>query len=334
MISMTIIFPKISIGDWFQSLQYAYMQRSLIAIIFVGITCGIIGVFIILKGLSFLGAGIAHSCFAGGALAILLGTNPFFTILLFGEAASMIIGYVNEHTESGKEDTSVSIMFSFTMALAVLFVALNRSYSTNIQSLLFGNALLISTEALIQLLIVAGLVIIIFYSVKKELLFITFDEEMAKVLGIPVRFLNYLFLALIAAIITVSLKAIGAILVFAMIVTPAAAAYQWTYKTNLMILFAAIFGASSGIIGVLLSYLYDIPTGTSIVLTVTFIFAISFLFSPKRRGHHFYSSEDQKTHQVECMYCRENLIDKECPYCEEETLLHHKFNHNGDSHHE
>lgn len=328
--------PQLSLWDFFVNLQYSFMQRSLIAVTVVGVTCGIIGVFIILKGLSFLGAGIAHSCFAGGALAILLGTNPFWTILFFGETSSFIIGYVNEKSSNEKQDTSVGIMFSFTMALAVLFVALNRSYSTNVQSLLFGNALLISQEALIQLIAVASISLISFFLVKKEFLFITFDEEMAKVLGIPVRFLNYLFLAIIAAIITVSLKAIGAILVFAMIVTPAAAAYQWTYNTNKMLFLSAIFGGFSGIIGVMISFLYNIPTGASIVITVTVIFAISFTFSPKRQSHHYYTQEDQEIHKKECIYCRELNQENDCPFCEEELKKISDMHENiqGDNFHE
>ena len=318
---MSFFIPKNSLKYFFQSLQYSYLQRSLLAVTLVGVVCGLIGVFIILKGLSFFGAGIAHSCFAGGALALLISTNPFLTILLFGEGSAFIIGYINEKNKSKENDTAVGIMFSFTMALAVLFVALNRSYSTNIQSLLFGNALLITSESLIQLIIVVIIVMILFILMKKEFLAITFDEEMAKVLGIPVRVLNYIFLAIIAAVITVSLKAIGAILVFAMIVTPAAAAYQWTYKVNKMLILAGIFGGISGIIGVVLSFLYDIPTGASIVILVTLIFGISFIISPKRKTPQLYTSEDQDLHLQECNYCKESAKAEDCPYCEEETIL-------------
>ncbi|WP_457558342.1 metal ABC transporter permease [Candidatus Harpocratesius sp.] len=303
--------------EFFQNLEYAYLQRALFSTIIVGIVCGLIGVFIILKGMSFLGAGIAHSCFAGGALAILLGIDPFFTIFLFGEATAMLIGYINERDSSSKNDTAVGIMFSLSMALAILFVGLNKEYSTNIQALLFGNALLITAENFIRLIIISLFVIILFFLLKKELLFIIFDETMAKISGIPVKILNYLLVGMIAAIITISLRAIGAILVFAMIVTPAAAAYQWTYKVNLMLFLSALFGSISSFFGMMFSYLFDLPTGSTIVLIVTFIFGISFIFSPKRRIPTFITAKDQLEHKKECRYCRDLNNIEDCPYCQD-----------------
>ncbi|MHA1520069.1 MAG: metal ABC transporter permease [Promethearchaeota archaeon] len=307
-----------NLQDFITSLQYSYMQRAIMSTLIVGIVCGLIGVFIILKGMSFLGAGIAHSCFAGGALAILLGVDPFFTILLFGESTAMIIGFINERDSSSSSDTAVGIMFSLTMALAVLFVGLNKEYSTNIQSLLFGNALLITVENLNQLIVISVIVIVIFFLFRKEFLFIIFDESMAKISGIPVKFLNYLFLALIGAIITISLRAIGAILVFAMIVTPAAAAYQWTFKVNIMLFLSSLFGAISAFLGMVFAFIFDLPTGSTIVLIVTFIFGVSFTFSPKRRSHKYITAKDQVSHTKECRYCNELQDEQDCPYCEEQ----------------
>ena len=164
-----------------------------------------------------------------------------------------------------------------------------------------------------------------FFLIKKELLFVTFDEEMAKVTGIPVRFLNYAFLMMVAAVITVSLKAIGAILVFAMIVTPAAAAYQWTYNTNNMLVLSASFGAISSFLGLLLSFIFDMPTGSSIVIVVTVIFFISFVVSPKRRKMYaFTMAHDQESHRKECAYCRELNGENKCPYCQEEEKMAEK----------
>ncbi|MHA1775993.1 MAG: metal ABC transporter permease [Promethearchaeota archaeon] len=312
-----------TILDFFDNLQYAYLQRALFSTIIVGIVCGLIGVFIILKGMSFLGAGIAHSCFAGGALAILLGIDPFFTIFAFGEATALIIGYINKRDKSSQNDTAVGIMFSLSMALAILFVGLNKEYNTNIQSLLFGNALLITNENFIRLLVISATVLVIFFLLKKELLFIIFDESMAKISGISVNLLNYLFVGMIAAIVTISLRAIGAILVFAMIVTPAAAAYQWTYKINRMLLLSALFGGLSSFFGMILSFIFDLPTGSTIVLMVTFIFGISFIFSPKRNTPSLISSKDQATHTKNCRYCRDLSQIEDCPYCQEEE--HHEM---------
>jgi zinc transport system permease protein len=308
-----IFETKFTLIYFFESLKYEYLQKALISTIIVGVVCGIIGVFIILKGMSFLGAGIAHSCFAGGALAILIGTDPFFSILIFGEVTALTIGYINEKT-SGQNDTTVGVIFSFTMALAILFIGLIQGYSTNIQSLLFGNALLITDKNLLLLIIFSVLSLGIFFSVKKEFLFIIFDESMAEVSGIPVKLLNYLFLTLIAIIITISLKAIGAILVFAMIVTPAAAAYQWTYNVDKMLVLSVIFGVFSSIVGLIVSFILEMPTGSTIVLCVTLIFGFSFIFSPKRRENKHITSIDKELHTNECRYCQD-LEDADCDYC-------------------
>jgi ABC-type Mn2+/Zn2+ transport system permease subunit len=284
----------------------------------VGIGCGVIGVILILKGMSFLSDGIAHSSFAGGALAILLGINSLLTIFLFGMGAALFVGVINEKREGLREDTPVGVMFSFSMALAVLFVGMMDRYSVNIPSLLFGSALTISQESFIALVSITVIILVLFFLVKKELLFITFDEEMALVSGIPVKVLNYLFLVLISGIITVSIKAIGTLLVVAMIIIPASAAYQWTYNTNRMIFLSASFGALASFIGLIISYIYDLPTGATIVLSVVVIFMISFVISPKRRAHTFITQKDQEQHQRECQYCK-NAAEK-CPFCIEEAV--------------
>lgn len=304
---------------FFESLKYQYLQFALLSTILVGVICGIIGVFVVLKGMSFLGAGIAHSCFAGGALAILLGTNPFITIFLFGESAAMIIGFVNDRDPSGKNDTAVGIMFSFTMALAILFIGLMDSYSTNVQSLLFGNALTVPKESMWQLIIVGGIILAIFFSLKKEFFFIIFDEEMAKVSGIPVRLLNYIFIGIIAGIVTVSIQAIGAILVFAMIVTPGAAAHALTYNVNKMLGLASLFGAVSSSLGLILSFYFDLPTGSTIVMVITFIYILCFTFSPKRKAYQPITQRDQLDHQKYCKFCVEDEF--QCPYCEDESEI-------------
>lgn len=326
--------PTYSLAFFLENLQYTYLQRALFATMFSSIACGIIGVLLVLKGLSFLGDGIAHSAFAGGALAILLGLNPFFSILGFGVASAFLVGYINEKKATFKEDAPVGIMFAFTMALAILFVGLMDRYSVNIPSLLFGSALTIPESTFIYLIVFTIIIITLFFLFKKELFLISFDEDFAKVTGIPVRFLNYLFLFMIAGIITASIQAIGVLLVVAMIIIPAVAAYQFSYNFNRMLILAGIFGGLSAFIGIALAFMYDIPTGATIVLTATAIFLIAFIISPKRRAHQFTMQRDQTEHQKECQYCRVSGDTSECPFCKDEDHEECKDqNHKKTTHH-
>ncbi|MHA1123215.1 MAG: metal ABC transporter permease [Candidatus Heimdallarchaeota archaeon] len=288
------------IAEFFQAFQYPFMQYALISGIVIGIVCSIIGVFVLLRGMVFLGQAIAHSSFAGAALAILLDVHPTMIIMAFSIISAVTIGYVNQKRLM-KDEVIIGVVFSFFVALAALLIGLKREYTSDIKSVLFGNLLTIDREDFILLIIFSALVIMLIFLIKKELYFITFDSELAKISGIPVNFLSYLFLILVSITIAVSLKAIGAILVFAMIVTPAAAAYQWTHRLNRMILLSAIFGVISAVIGLFMSYMLDLASAASIAITITVIFLISFIFSPKRRS--------LKKSITECPFCKDHFDD-------------------------
>ncbi|MFW9916621.1 MAG: metal ABC transporter permease [Candidatus Thorarchaeota archaeon] len=292
-----------------RSLESPWMQRALIAAVIVGLICGIIGVFILLRGMVFLGEAIAHSAFAGAALALLLGVNPIWPMLLFGITAAISVGYVNEK-KIMREEVVIGVFFSFFMALAILFIGLMPFYSTDVTAILFGNILLISVENFWILVLLAICVFTVLWMIKKELYFITFNEELAGISGVPVRILNYAFLILVAVTIDISLKSIGAVLVFAMVVTPAAAAYQWTFRLNRLIFLSSFFGILSMTFGLFLSYMLDLPSGSTSVMVVTLIFAVSFLLSPKRRFGSFTIDE--------CLFCRDAFpSESECanPEC-------------------
>ncbi|MHA1532169.1 MAG: metal ABC transporter permease [Candidatus Heimdallarchaeota archaeon] len=288
------------IAEFFQAFQYPFMQYALISGIVIGIVCSIIGVFVLLRGMVFLGQAIAHSSFAGAALAILLDVHPTMIIMAFSIISAVTIGYVNQKRLM-KDEVIIGVVFSFFVALAALLIGLKREYTSDIKSVLFGNLLTIDREDFILLIIFSALVVMLIFLIKKELYFITFDSELAKISGIPVDFLSYLFLILVSITIAVSLKAIGAILVFAMIVTPAAAAYQWTHRLNRMILLSAIFGVISAVIGLFMSYMLDLASAASIAITITVIFLISFIFSPKRRS--------LKKSITECPFCKDHFDD-------------------------
>ena len=263
-------------------LQFEFMQRALVIATVTGALCAVIGVYVVLRGMSFIGAGIAHASFGGVALGFFLGWNPLVTAILFCTAVAWGIGFVSE-TNRMREDTAVGIFFASTMALGVLIIGFLKGYTIDLFGYMFGNILAVTAvdmwAAIILSIVVIGAVIFLF----KEFLFLTFDAEAAAVAGLPVRFLNYLMLTLIAATIVMSIKAVGIVLVSALIVAPAAAAHQLTNHFKSMMVLAVILGVASTWIGLFLSSLLDIASGATIVMTATVIFFLCSAFSPHRR---------------------------------------------------
>ncbi len=266
-------------------LTFDFMQRSLFAAGLVGLLCSVIGVFVVLRGLAFVGAGTAHAAFAGVALAYLIGWPPMILAVLFGLATVWITGYLEEQGRM-KLDVSIGIVYTTTMAMAILFIGLMKTYNAEVYGYLFGSVLSVTTEELrvISVLSAGVLTLIVLFS--KELYFIAFDQEMAEASGVPARRMFYLLLSLVALTVVVSLKTVGAILVFAMVLIPASTAYQLTHSLATMTLYSACIGTVCAVAGVIVSALWDIPSGPAIVLLATSVFFISVLFSPKRvLGH-------------------------------------------------
>jgi len=259
---------------------YDFMQRSLLAAAMVGGLCSIIGVFVVLRGLSFVGAGTSHAAFAGVALGYLMGWPPLLLAILFGLATVWITGWVEEKGRM-KLDVSIGILYTTTMALAILFIGLMKTYNAEVYGYLFGSVLSVTSE---ELRIIGGLSILVLGLLlvfSKELYFIAFDQEMAEASGIPARRIFFLLLTLVALTVVVSLKTVGAILVFAMILIPASTAYQLTHSLMTLTLYSAIIGVTTAVGGVLISAAWDVPSGPAIVLLATALFFCSMLLSPK-----------------------------------------------------
>ena len=262
-------------------LTYDFMQRSLLAAAMVGGLCSLIGVFVVLRGLAFVGAGTAHAAFAGVALAYLMGWPPLLLAILFGLVTVWITGWVEEKGTM-KLDVSIGILYTTTMALAILFIGLMKAYNAEVYGYLFGNVLSVTPE---ELKTIGGLSVVVIGTMvlfSKELYFIAFDQEMAEASGVPARRMFFLLLTLVALTVVVSLKTVGAILVFAMVLIPASTAYQLTHSLSMLTWYSMIIGIVCSAGGVLLSALWDIPSGPAIVLLSTLLFFISIILSPKR----------------------------------------------------
>jgi ABC-type Mn2+/Zn2+ transport system permease subunit len=261
---------------------YAFMQRALLAGALIGAVCAVIGTYVVLKGLSFIGAGIAHASFGGVALGFLLGINPVLTAIVFCLATAWGIGLVARKGQL-REDTAIGIFFSSTMALGILFIGLMQGYTIDLFGYLFGSILAVSDQDLwITLGLGTGVLIVVglFF---KELLFVTFDAEMAEVAGLPASRVYFLLVSLIALTVVLSIKVVGIVLVSALIVTPAAAAYQLTEDFRRMMALAVALGVGSAVGGLLLSYPLNTASGATIVLLATAAFLVAALLSPRRR---------------------------------------------------
>jgi ABC-type Mn2+/Zn2+ transport system permease subunit len=260
---------------------YDFMQRSLLAAALVGGLCSVIGVFVVLRGLAFVGAGTAHAAFAGVALGYLIGWPPLGLAILFGLATVWITGWVEEKGRM-KLDVSIGILYTTTMALAILFIGLMKTYNAEVYGYLFGSVLSVTSG---ELSIIGGLSVLVLGLIvlfSKELYFIAFDQEMAEASGVPARRIFFLLLTLVALTVVVSLKTVGAILVFAMVLIPASTAYQLTSSLRTLTLYSIVIGVTTAVAGVVISATWDVPSGPAIVLLATSVFFISVLLSPKR----------------------------------------------------
>ena len=260
---------------------YDFMQRSLLAAAMVGGLCSVIGVFVVLRGLAFVGAGTSHAAFAGVTLGYLIGWPPLFLAIVFGLATVWTTGWVEEKGRM-KLDVSIGILYTTTMALAILFIGLMKNYNAEVYGYLFGSVLSVTDD---ELLVIGGLSVLVLGLIllfSKELYFIAFDQEMAEASGVPARLMFFLLLTLVALTVVVSLKTVGAILVFAMILIPASTAYQLTHSLKTLTLYSLAIGVVTAVGGVILSAVWDLPSGPAIVLLATVLFFCAVFLSPKR----------------------------------------------------
>jgi manganese/iron transport system permease protein len=261
---------------------YQFMQNAILATFFGGIACSIIGVFVVLLHMPFVGVAMSHAAFAGGLLGIWLGFNPVLGALIFSLAVAAVIGPLADHGELNP-DTSLGVIFSLMLGVAFLIIGLIPSTRSEALGLLWGSVLTVTRVDIILLAIVAlvvvGLVVVFFKEVQATI----FNRQIALAVGLPATVILYVILFLTGATVTVSLNSIGGLLIFSLILNPAAAAYQLTFNMKTMFLLAAVFGVASGWAGLLISYLFNIPSGATIVITSSIIFMICALFSPKRK---------------------------------------------------
>jgi len=268
--------------DWLlEPLQYTFIVRALLAAVMVGIVCPVIGTYIVLRGMAFLGDALAHIILPGVVIAFLLGWPLALGALVMGIAAALSIGAL---TERGllKEDTAIGVIFAGFFALGVALLSATGNYAVDLAHFLFGNLLGVTTADLWLTFWLAAGVLLCITLLFKELMVISFDPMLAVTLRLPARFLRYLLMVLVAVTIVISLQVVGIALMLAMLITPAAAASLLTRRLVSMMIWAACIGVISGVTGVYASFYLDVASGPAVVLVATAVFMLVFLFAPER----------------------------------------------------
>lgn len=261
-------------------MNYTFLQKALITSIIVGVTCGIIGSFITLKGMSLMGDAISHAVLPGVAISYMMGINFFYGAVVTGLLTALGINYIDQKSRV-KADSAIGIVFSAFFAVGVILIQKAQS-AIDLTSILFGNILTVSDTDQYMTMVVGVSVIFIVLLFYKELLITTFDPTMARAYGLPVDLINYGIMILLTLVSVVSLQTVGVILVVALLITPASTAYLLTNDFSKMILLSALIGAIAATAGLYFSFLYNLPSGAVIVLAAATMFVLALLFAPEQ----------------------------------------------------
>jgi len=261
-------------------MQYGFLQKALLTSIMVGVICGVIGCFIILRGMALMGDAISHAVLPGVAFSYMIGMNYFIGAVITGVITAIGIGFVSQNSRI-KHDMAIGIMFTSVFAVGIILVTFMKS-SADLYHILFGNVLSVRSSDMWMTLVIGIVIISLVYLFYKELLVSTFDPTMAQSYGLPNKLIHYGLMVLLTMVTVASLQTVGIILVVAMLITPAATAYLLTNRLWIMIYLAAGIGALSSVIGLYFSFTYNLASGATIVLVAAFLFGLAFFFSPSQ----------------------------------------------------
>lgn len=263
-----------------EPLGYEFFVRGLAAAVVVGVVCAIVGSYMVLRGLVFMGDAISHSAFPGVVVAYLLAWPLYLGGAIAAVGTALVIGWISRRGAL-RNDAAIGVLFASMFALGIALFSAIPNYVADLFAFLFGNVLGISVEDLLGLAVLAVIVLAVVAVYWKEFLYATFDPLGAAASGLPVARLEYLFLALIALTIIISLQAVGIILVVAMLVTPAATAQLLSIRFSRLMAGAVAVGIGSAVVGLYVSYWLDIASGATIVLVQAASFAVAFALSPR-----------------------------------------------------
>jgi len=278
----------ISLTEWplaslLEPLTYVFFRRALLASFFVGALCGLVGVYVVLRRMSYIGHGLSHAVFGGAVISYLMQVNFYLGAGLWGVASALLINEVAQRRRIGA-DAAIGIVTTASFAVGVAGISHQRRFTRNFEAALFGNVLGITPADLWMIAGVAMVAIVGILILYKPLLFTTFDQEVAEVYGIPTHWVNAAFALILAAVILVSMQVMGVTLIAAALVIPVSAARLLTQRFDRLLWLASLIGAGVSVLGMYASYYLDLASGASIVLIGTAIFLVAWLITTGQQG--------------------------------------------------
>jgi ABC-type Mn2+/Zn2+ transport system permease subunit len=254
--------------------HYAFMQAGFLAILFVGTTCAVLGSYVVLRRMAFIGDAIAHTALPGVVIAYLKGFNLFLGALVAGLLTALGIGWLSSR-EAVREDTAIGVLFTGMFALGILIISTTRDFR-DFSNMLFGDILGVTHSDLILMAVITGIVLVVLALFYKELELSSVDPSYSAVIGLRAHWMRNILLVLLALAVVTGIQAVGVILTSALLVTPAAAASLLTRNLLRMMILSALLAIISGVIGLYASFYAGVSSGAAIVLTGTMLFAIAF----------------------------------------------------------
>lgn len=268
--------------DPFEPFAYGFFERGLVVAVVTGALCGLVGVFVVLRSMSYIGHGLSHAVFGGAAVSAVLGWSYFLGAGLWGVLAALLIGRVSARRTIGA-DAAIGVVTTASFAVGLALQSRSGDASRTLEAVLFGNVLGVFDRDLVAAVVVAAAIALFVTGYRRELTFLTFDREVARVSGVPVARLDALFMVALSATVLVSARVIGALLISAMLVLPAATTRLLTTSITTMLWASPVLGAACGGIGMYVSWYADVPSGAVITLVGTALFGVAWARSDVAR---------------------------------------------------
>ncbi len=266
--------------------EHGFLQTALAAGLLASIGCGVMGTYVVVKRIAFIAGGIAHSVLGGMGAAVYYGADPLLGALAAAVVAALLIGWVRLQWQT-QEDTLIGALWAIGMAVGILFISKTPGYQADLMSYLFGNILLVPQESLRFMMALDAVLLVVVGAFHRQFLAVAFDEEFARLRGVPVTFFYLLLLVLVAVTVVLLIQVVGLILVLALLTLPAAIAGHYVNSLARMMLLATLIGSTVSVGGLALSYGPDLPAGPTIILLAGGVYIVSALVShamAKRRA--------------------------------------------------
>ena len=267
-----------------EPLQYGFFQRGLVVATLAGALCGLVGVFVIVRSMSYIGHGLSHAVFGGAAISAVSGVSYFLGAGLWGVLAALLIGRVAGRRVIGA-DAAIGVVTTASFAIGLAIQSRSGSVSRTLDTVLFGNVLAVFTRDVVAIVAVGTVVTALVVGYRRELGFVSFDPDVARVSGVSVQRIDALLMVLLSVTVLVSVRVIGALLISAMLVLPAATARLLTSSLGRMLWLSPVLGAAFGLGGMYASWYADVPSGAVITLVGTAVFGSVWFASDLSRRH-------------------------------------------------